>query len=191
MEIPNIRFLNPGFYTYFGQATIRKWIKGGMILKVGDEYTSEVDSYISQLRASKTTVSFGNKAWSEDLKIFYSYTSLTHVIKVYLIPLLRFSSVMATFEIFPQQKLGIEKYAHLQFRSQHDYLKSRRWCLLNFGLLQGKVKSHYFSERTEANTIFLLLAHIFGIFDRKRHWKTLLDTRWDSLLTIWIRLTPE
>ena len=88
-----------------------------MNLKVRDEYTSEVDGYISQLRASNTTVSFGNKAWSEDLKIFYSYTSLTHVIKVCLIPLLRFSWVMATFEIFPRQKLGIEKYAHIQFPS--------------------------------------------------------------------------
>ena len=117
MEIPNIRFLNPGFYTYFGQATIRKWIEGGMILKGGDEYTSEVGSYISQLRASKTTVSFGSKAWSEDLEIVYSYTSLTHAIKAYLVPLLRFSSVMATFEIFPQQKPGTEKYAHIQFRS--------------------------------------------------------------------------
>ena len=86
-------------------------------MKVEDEYTSEVDSYISQLWVSKTAVSFGNKAWSEDLKLFYLYTSLAHVIKVYLLPLLRFSSVMATFEIFPQQKLGIEKYAHIQFRS--------------------------------------------------------------------------
>ena len=88
-----------------------------MIFKVGDEYTSEVDSYISQLRPSKTTASFGNKAWSDELKTFYSYTSLTHVIKAYLLPLLEFSSVMATFEIFPQQKLDIEKYAHIQFRS--------------------------------------------------------------------------
>ena len=86
-------------------------------MKVGDEYASEVDSYISQLQAWKTTVSFGNKTWSEDLKVFYSYASLTHAIKAYLLPLLRFSSVMATFEIFLQQKLGIEKYAHIQFRS--------------------------------------------------------------------------
>ena len=86
-----------------------------MILKFGDEYAREVDSYISQLRASKTTVSFGNKTWSEELKVFYSCTSLTHAIKTYLLPLLRFSSVMATFETFPQQKLGIEKYAHIQF----------------------------------------------------------------------------
>ena len=88
-----------------------------MILKVGDEYTSEVDSYISQLQASKATVSFGNKAWSVDLKIFCLYTSLTHAIKAYLLQLLSFSSVMATFEIFPQQKLRLEKYTHIQFRS--------------------------------------------------------------------------
>ena len=192
MEIPNKRFLNPGFYTNFGQATIRKWIEGGMILKVGDEHASEVDSYISQLRASKTTVSFGNKTWSVDLKIFCSYTSLTHAIKAYLLPLLSFSSVMATLEIFPQQKLRVEKYAHFQLRSQHDHFKSRRWCKLNFGLLQGKVKSHHFSERTEAKRQYFYFLHtFFGIFDWKRHWKTLLDTGWDSLLTIWIRLAPE
>ena len=79
-----------------------------MILKVGDEYI------ISKLRTSNTIDGFGNKGWSEDLKIFYSYTTLTHAIKTYLLPLLRFSSIMATFEIFPQQKLGIDKYAHIE-----------------------------------------------------------------------------
>ena len=47
MEITNISFLNPGFYTCFGQATIRKWIEGGMILKIGDEHTIELDTYHS------------------------------------------------------------------------------------------------------------------------------------------------
>ena len=94
------KFIKPGIYTYFEEATIGKWIKGGMILKAGDEYTREV--YISLLRASKSTVSFGNKPWSEYLKIFYSYTSLKHTMNAYLLPLVSFSSVMATFEIFSQ-----------------------------------------------------------------------------------------
>ena len=64
-------------------------------------------------------MSFGNKAWSEDLKIFD--TSLTHTIKAYLLPLLRFSSVLAIFEIFPQEKLGIEKYARIQFQCWNDH----------------------------------------------------------------------
>ena len=148
MEIPNIRFLKPGIYTYFEQATIGKWIKRGMILKAGDEHTREV--YISQLRASKRNVSFGNKPWSEHLKMFYSYTSLEHTMNALLLPLLSFSQVMATFEIFSQQKLGVEKYSHTQFRSQHEHFKFRSWCKLNFGLLQGNVKSHHFSERMKA-----------------------------------------
>ena len=47
-----------------------------MILKAGAEYKREI--YISLLWASKSTVSFGNKPWSEYMKIFYSYTSLKH-----------------------------------------------------------------------------------------------------------------
>ena len=70
------------------------------ILKAEDEYTREV--YISLLRASKNTVSFGSKPSSEYLKIFYSYTSLKHTMNAYLLPLLSFFSVMATFEIFSQ-----------------------------------------------------------------------------------------
>ena len=35
--------------------------------------------------------------------------SLTHAIKAYLLPILSFSSVMATFEIYPQQKLRVER----------------------------------------------------------------------------------
>ena len=63
MEVPNIRLLKPGFYRYFGQATIGKWIERGMIVKAGDKYTREV--YISWLWASKSTASFGNKPWSD------------------------------------------------------------------------------------------------------------------------------
>ena len=33
MEFFNVRFFTPGFHTYFGWATIRKWTKGEMILK--------------------------------------------------------------------------------------------------------------------------------------------------------------
>ena len=38
MGFPNRRFFNPDIYTYFGEATIRKWIEEQMtemILKVG------------------------------------------------------------------------------------------------------------------------------------------------------------
>ena len=146
-----------------------------MILKTGDEYTSEVDAYHSYRLQRPLWVletRLGVKTWK-----FLTHTSLTHAIKAYLRPLLRFSSLMATFEIFPQQKLGIEKYAHIQFRSRHAHFKSRRWCKLNFGLLQGKVKSHHFSERTEAKRQYFYFLHtIFGIFDWKQHWKTLHES---------------
>lgn len=71
-----------------------------MILKVGEEY-NEWNRYISQLRASKTLgvleTRLGMKTW----KIVDSYMSLTHRIKAYLLPLMSFSSVMATFQMFP------------------------------------------------------------------------------------------
>ena len=81
-----------------------------MILKVGDAYTSEVDTYYSYgpQRARKQ---------SEDQKPFYSCTSMTHAIKANLQSLLSFSSVMATFEVFRQQKPGVEKYVYIQSRS--------------------------------------------------------------------------
>ena len=100
MKISNIRFLELGIYTYFEEAIVGKWIERGIILKAGDEYTREI--YISLLQASKSTVSFGNKPSSEHMKPFCSYTSLKHTMNVYLLPLLSFSSVMATFEIFSQ-----------------------------------------------------------------------------------------
>ena len=156
MEIPNIRFLKPVIYTYFEQATIRKWIKRGIILKAGDEYTREV--YISLLRASKRNVSFGNKTF---LKIFYSYTSLKHTTNAYL-------------------------------HTTNDHFKSLWWYKLNFGLLQGKVKSHHFSERIKVKRQYFYFLYTFlEIFNWKRHWTTLLDTGWDSLLSTWIRLAPE
>ena len=71
-----------------------------MILKAGDKYMREV--YISLLRAWKCTVSFGNKPWSEYLKLFYSYMSLKHTMNTYLLPLLSFSLVMTGNEIFSQ-----------------------------------------------------------------------------------------
>ena len=47
MEFFNVRFLTPGFHTYFGWAAIRKWTKGEMILKVGEGHTSELGTYHS------------------------------------------------------------------------------------------------------------------------------------------------
>ena len=58
---------------------------------------------------------FGNKTWGEDLILFDSYTILTQATEAYLRPLLSFSSVMTTFEIFRQQKFGMDRYAHTQF----------------------------------------------------------------------------
>ena len=43
-----------------------------MNLKVGEWHSNKVIRYISQLRDSKSTVSFGNEASGEDLKIFDS-----------------------------------------------------------------------------------------------------------------------
>ena len=55
---------------------------------------------LSQLQVSKSTVSFANNTWGEDLNISGSYMSLTQVLDAYLLPLLSFYSVIATFEIF-------------------------------------------------------------------------------------------
>ena len=89
-----------------------------MILKVGERHTNEVDIYHSYgtaqkmkislmqnfifcaMRASKSTLSFGNKARGEDMELFHLYTHLNHVMEVFLPPLLSFSSIMATLDIF-------------------------------------------------------------------------------------------
>ena len=66
---------------------------------------------------------------------------------------------------------------------------------LNFGLLQGQVKSYHFDERIEAKRQYFYFSYIFlGIIGWKGHWATLLGTDLDSLLPFkwnWIRLTPE
>ena len=85
---------------YFGQTTIRKWIGGRKILKVGEEY-NEWSRYISQLRPSKAPWVLETKLGMKTWKTVDSYTSLTHRIKAYLLPLMSFSSVMAIFEMFP------------------------------------------------------------------------------------------
>ena len=90
-EFSNIRLLIPNFPTHFGKATIRKCIEGN--LKRFWKLKSEVDTYHSYgLRATQAT-------------------------ETYLQPLLSFSLVVATFEIFHYQKFGVERYAHTQFRS--------------------------------------------------------------------------
>ena len=56
----------------------------------------------------------------------------------------------------------------------------------------GKVKSHHFSERIKAKRQYFYFLHTFlEIFNWRRHWTTLLDTGWDSLLSTWIILAPE
>ena len=47
MEFFNVRLFTPRFHTYFGWATIRKFTKGEMILKVGETQTSELDTFHS------------------------------------------------------------------------------------------------------------------------------------------------
>ena len=50
--------------------------------------------------------------------MFDSYASLTHAYlrPIFFLPLVSFSSVMGTFEIFHWKKIGVVKYAHIQFR---------------------------------------------------------------------------
>ena len=120
-------------------------------------------------------MSFGNEAWGEDLKIFDSYTSLTHTIEAYLLPLLSFSS----FDIFRQQKFGVEKYSHTQcYLGVSTTILNPvdifcRWYKLNFGLLQDQVKSCHFAERIEAKRQYFYFLYIFlGITGWKRRWTT-------------------
>ena len=61
IEFFNARFLTAGFHTYFRWATIRKWTKGEVILKVGEGHTSELDTYNS-CGFRKIQAEFGNKA---------------------------------------------------------------------------------------------------------------------------------
>ena len=91
MEFLNIRLLIASFHTHFGQATIRKWIEGN--LEWFWKLDSEVDTYQS----------YGLRP--------------TQAIEAYLQPLLRSSLVVATFEIFHYQNLGVKRYAHTHFRS--------------------------------------------------------------------------
>ena len=91
MEFSNIRLLIPSFHTHFGKAAIRKWIEGS--LKWFWKLESEVD----------TNHSYGLRP--------------TQATGAYLRPLLSFSLVNATFEIFHYQKFGVERYAHTQFWS--------------------------------------------------------------------------
>ena len=51
-KVPQPRFLH---VFWIGNYQSENGLNGGMILKVGDEYTSEVDSYISPLRFSTHT----------------------------------------------------------------------------------------------------------------------------------------
>ena len=54
-----------GFTRILDRQLSENGLKGEWFWKL--ETSIQVKWYISQLRASKTTVSFGNKAWSEDL----------------------------------------------------------------------------------------------------------------------------
>ena len=96
--------------------------------------------------ASKSTVSFGNEASCEDLKIFDSYTSLIYAIEAYFLTIIELFSVMDTFEIFHHPKFGMEKYVIPNFGVSTAILNPvgifSRWCY--FGLLQGQVKSRHF-----------------------------------------------
>lgn len=66
------------------------------------------------------------------------------------------------------------------FWSFHDMYISHRWCKLNFGTLQGPVKSRYILERIDARRHYFYFLHEFRrINGRKR----LEQTFW---LMIWI-----
>ena len=63
---------SPQVFTHIDlQATIRK-CEVKMNLKVSEWHTVKVSRYITQLRASQNTVSFGNETSDENLKIFDS-----------------------------------------------------------------------------------------------------------------------
>ena len=79
-EFSNIRLLIPSFHTHFGKVTIRKCIERN--LKWFWKLKSEVDTYHS----------YGLR--------------LTLATDAYLQPLLSFSLIVATFEIFHDQKFG-------------------------------------------------------------------------------------
>ena len=54
---------------------------------------------------------------------------------------------------------------------------------MNFGLLQGQVKSRYFSERIVVKRQYLYSLYIFlGIIGWKRHWTIPCDTDLNLLL---------
>ena len=89
-EFSNIRLLIPSFQTHFGKATIRKCIEGNLkwFWKLKSEADTATEAYL-QIQATEA----------------------------YLQPLLSFSLIVATFEIFHDQKFGVQRYAHTQFRS--------------------------------------------------------------------------
>ena len=99
MEFAQYKNPHPKFSHVFwiGNSQKMDWREPEMILKVGKGHTNEVGTYHS-CGFSNSIASFGNEAWSEDLIIFASYTSPSQASDT--APLLGFSSVMATFEIF-------------------------------------------------------------------------------------------
>ena len=103
-------------------------------------------------------MSFGNEAWSEDLKTFDSYTSPTEAIDVYLRPLLSFSSIL---EYFVSKNLVRRGMPITNFGVSTTILNQVDifcwWYKLNFGLLQGQVKSYHFHEKIEAKKYFYFL----------------------------------
>ena len=69
-----------------------------MVLKVGEGHTSKLYIYITAT-GFQQHCQFRNDAWDEDVKIWDSYTSLTHAIEPYLLTITEFCSVMTSFEI--------------------------------------------------------------------------------------------
>ena len=89
-----------------------------MILKVGKGHTSKLHTYDSY--GVQQHCEFRNEAWDKNMKIWNSYTGLTHAIEPYLLTITEIFSVMTTFEIIYHQKFGVEEYA-----TPHVYQKFR------------------------------------------------------------------
>ena len=177
MEFFNIIFLTPGFRPYLDKQLSENGLKGKQFWK--SEKGIRLRWILITATIFEKHCEIWNKSWVEELKLFDSYMSLIHAINTYLPPLLCFSSVMATFEIFHWQKFGIPNFG-VSTTNLNPIDIFRRWWKLNFRLL-GQVKlSHFFWKNRSKEAIFYMLYIFFGLIGWKWHWATLLDTDLDT-----------
>ena len=147
MRFFNVRFVTPGFHTYFGWATTRKWIKGEIIFKVGERNTSELDTYHSY--------GFRKPQWVLEKRLeVKTWKFLTHTWVWYRL----FTTITEFFfqewlllKYFIGKNLAWRSMLIINFGVSTTILNPvDRWCKLKFGLLEGQFKLHHFSERVEA-----------------------------------------